>query len=238
MDGEKGTIREDGQTVVFETGDKIIELGNKEELAQTPLSEFGIEQESPLNIEVQPDNSVKIDGETYVNNFSNPQSAINTDADGNVVSINLETEGGQKRTIRGQRAQEIAYQYKLKEFEQNATEQSITRLEQEVTRLEEAAAKPNTEAKKRSVAPRKPKAVRPTATQTPKAAEVDQEIEQETAQEVELDQSVKPTIKMTFLPKAKILKSPRVAEAVASQQRIKQEYAEIKKLIDCLWKTK
>jgi hypothetical protein len=154
-DGEAGVIRVDGQSVVFETNDKIIELGNKDELAETPISEFGIEKEELLDVQVNEDNSVIVEGVKFVNNFSNPQAAINTDADGNVVSVNLETEDGKKRTIRGQRAEEIAYQYKLKEFEQNATEESIARLEQEVTRLEGEAKKPKPQTKKRSTAKRK-----------------------------------------------------------------------------------
>jgi len=154
-DGEAGVIRFDGQSVVFETNDKIIELGNKDELAETPISEFGIEKEELLDVKVNEDNSVVVEGVKFVNNFSNPQAAINTDADGNVVSVNLETEDGKKRTIRGQRAEEIAYQYKLKEFEQNATEESIARLEQEVTRLEGEAKKPKPQTKKRSTAKRK-----------------------------------------------------------------------------------
>ena len=158
-DGEYGFIRTEGQLVVFETNDKIIDLGNKDELAETPISEFGIEKEELLDVQVNEDNSVVVEGVKFVNNFSNPQAAINTDADGNVVSVNLETEDGKKRTIRGQRAEEIAYQYKLKEFEQNATEESIARLEQEVTNLEGKAEKAKSQTKKRSTAKRKPKEV-------------------------------------------------------------------------------
>ena len=173
-DGEYGFIRTEGQLVVFETNDKIIDLGNKDELAETPISEFGIEKEELLDVQVNEDNSVVVEGVKFVNNFSNPQAAINTDADGNVVSVNLETEDGKKRTIRGQRAEEIAYQYKLKEFEQNATEESIARLEQEVTRLEEEAKKPKPQTKKRSTAKRKSKEVAPvtSATVTAPAIEV------------------------------------------------------------------
>lgn len=158
-DGEYGFIRTDGQLVVFETNDKIIDLGNKDELAETPISEFGIEKEELFDVQVNEDNSVVVEGVKFVNNFSNPQAAINTDANGNVVSVNLETEDGKKRTIRGQRAEEIAYQYKLKEFEQNATEESIARLEQEVTNLEGKAEKAKSQTKKRSTAKRKPKEV-------------------------------------------------------------------------------
>jgi hypothetical protein len=159
-DGEYGVLRTEGQTVVFETNDKIFDLGNKDELSDVSIAEFGIEKEEPLNIQVNQDNSIVIDDVRFVNNFSEPQAAINTDADGNVISVNLETEDGKKRTFRGQRAEEIAYQYKLKEFEQNATEESIARLEQEVTSIEGKAEKAKSETKKRSAAKRKSETIK------------------------------------------------------------------------------
>lgn len=123
-DGEKGNVTMDGQQVVFETKDKIIELGNIDELQDTTLQQLGITVEEALDITVQEDNSVTVNGKTYVNNYSNPAAAINQDKDGN-YSVTLETENGQKRTFRGQQAEQIVYQYKLKNFEQNATEQQI-----------------------------------------------------------------------------------------------------------------
>ena len=159
-DGEYGVLRTEGQTVVFETNDKIFDLGNKDELSDVSIAEFGIEKEEPLNIQINQDNSIVIDDVRFVNNFSEPQAAINTDADGNVISVNLETEDGKKRTFRGQRAEEIAYQYKLKEFEQNATEESIARLEQEVTSIEGKAEKAKSETKKRSAAKRKSETIK------------------------------------------------------------------------------
>lgn len=123
-DGEKGTVRLDGQQIVFETKDKIIELGNKDELSESNLEDLGIEKESELSIQLNDDNSVVINGKKYNNNYSNPEAAINIDKDGN-YSVTLETENGQKRTFRGQQAEQIVYQTKLKNFEQNATEQQI-----------------------------------------------------------------------------------------------------------------
>lgn len=127
FNGENGEIREDGQTVVFETNDKVYELGNKDELSDKDISELGIEKEYPVSIKLKDDNSIEIDGKQYVNNFSKLESAINYDREGNVVSVNLETADGKKRTFRGQKAEEIAYQYKLKSFENEATEQQIDR---------------------------------------------------------------------------------------------------------------
>lgn len=124
-DGERGEVRVDGQTVVFETDNTIYELGNVDEVSERSISEFDIEAESPLDINVDEDYSVTIDGTRYVNQNSDPMAAINYSPEGEVVSVNMDTEDGSKRTIRGQRAQEVAYQYTLRNFEQNATEQQI-----------------------------------------------------------------------------------------------------------------
>jgi hypothetical protein len=126
LDGKRGSLyTEENGTVVFESDDRITELGNINEIQDQSLEELGLSEEAPLEITVNDDNSVTIEGNTLLNNYSNPMAAINYDENGDVVSVNLDTDNNQKRTIRGQRAQEIAYQYTLKNFEQNATEQDI-----------------------------------------------------------------------------------------------------------------
>jgi hypothetical protein len=126
LDGKRGSLyTEENGTVVFESDDRITELGNINEIQDQSLEELGLSEEAPLEISVNDDNSVTIEGSTLQNNYSDPMAAINYDENGDVVSVNLDTDNNQKRTIRGQRAQEIAYQYTLKNFEQNATEQDI-----------------------------------------------------------------------------------------------------------------
>lgn len=138
-DGKKGKITTDGQQVVFETKDEIIELGNKDELTNTKLDEFSISKEVELNIKLDDKNHITIDGKKYFNNYIDPQSAITKTKDG--YSVSLETENGEKRNFRGQRAEEIVYQYKLKKFEDNVTEQKhideANRLVDEEIRIEE-----------------------------------------------------------------------------------------------------
>lgn len=149
-DGKKGAITIDGQTVVLETRDEIIELGNIDEIADKEISELGLEKESTESIIVDDDYSVTIDEDKYNNRFSDPSQSINYNEDGEVVSVNLETEKGQKRTIRGQRAEEIAYQYKQKEFENEATDEQIERADNEAREIAESESQPtetNTEAK-------------------------------------------------------------------------------------------
>jgi len=126
LNGKRGSLyTEDNGTVVFESDDRITELGNIKDIQDQSLEELGLSEEAPLEITVNDDNSVTIEGNTLLNNYSDPMAAINYDENGNVISVNLDTDNNQKRTIRGQRAQEIAYQYTLKNFEQNATEQDI-----------------------------------------------------------------------------------------------------------------
>ena len=126
--GVTGTLTLDGQTIVFEHSDgKTIEdVGNVDEISESSISDFGFNEVQRIDLEVNPETmSVVIDGVEYVNNYSKPDAAINTDANGDVVSVTLETKDGKKRTFRGERAQEIAYQYKLIDFEKNATEEQI-----------------------------------------------------------------------------------------------------------------
>ena len=122
--GEKGQVNLDGQTVVFETKDKLFDLGNVEELSENTLEDFGISKEQELQLKLNEDNTIELNGKKYVNNYSDPESAFGTDKEGN-YTVTLETENGQKRTFRGQQADQIVYETRLKNFEENGTEQQI-----------------------------------------------------------------------------------------------------------------
>ncbi len=150
-DGKKGAITTIGQTVVLETPTEIIDLGNVDELKDSTLEDFGIVKAE--DILLNDDNSVSIGEVKYLNNYSNPDSAINQDKDGN-YSVTLDTENGQKRTFRGQQADQIVYQMKLKNFEQNGTEQQIDQaneLADEAIRIEEETGTPSTEREGKTV---------------------------------------------------------------------------------------
>ena len=132
LNGEKGDLIQDGETLTFETKDKIIELGNVNELSDQKLSDLGIEKEMPVdNIEINENLNPVIDGVEYINSYSNKgteaNSAIEYDKEGNVLNVTLEDAKGNKRVFRGQQAEEIAYKYKLNEFERNATPEQIER---------------------------------------------------------------------------------------------------------------
>lgn len=152
-DGKKGQLTTIGQMVVLETPTEIIDLVDMNELSDSTLDDFGIQKENELDFSLNEDNSVVINGKTYLNNYSNPEAAISQDKDGN-YSVTLDTENGQKRTFRGQQADQIVYQMKLKNFEQNGTEQDIDtaiELADEAIRIEEEIGTPSVEREGKTV---------------------------------------------------------------------------------------
>lgn len=121
--GQKATIYKDGQTLVakLEGKNKEYELGNAEEIGNHSIRDYGIEQQETV-VSSDPEGDVTVRGQKYKNNYSNPLAAINRDENGNVVSVNLETADGKKRTFRGDIAEDVAYQIHLKEINKdNAT---------------------------------------------------------------------------------------------------------------------
>jgi len=192
--GEQGKLSQEGQTIVFETKDRIYEIGNVDEIKAKSIDELGVEQLKALDVTINDDNTLTIEGKNYVNNYSNPEAAINYDDNGNVLSVNLETENGQKRAFRGQRAEEIAYQYKLKSLEQNGTDEQIDDAIQQAEQAVETqrvADEASTKRKGKSV---RTKSEEKGVTETPAVAEVKAE------------------------PKPKIKPEPVVEEAKAKPQ--------------------
>ncbi len=118
--GENGIVYQDGQTLVFkvEGKDKEYEIGNVDELKNKPISELGIGYEKTV-VSTNESGSIVVRGTEYKNLYSDPTMAINRDAEGNIVSVNLETVDGKKRTFRGNIAEDIAYQIQLKEISKN-----------------------------------------------------------------------------------------------------------------------
>ncbi len=112
--GEKGNFYQDGQTVVFkvEGQPKEYEIGNIEEIQNAPAADFGIKNEESV-VSFDQDKNITVRGKTYLNKYSDSLQAINKDKEGNIVSVNLESPDGQKRTFRGNIAEDIAYQLNL-----------------------------------------------------------------------------------------------------------------------------
>lgn len=119
--GQRGTFVQDGQTIVFQVdnSNREYEIGNAEQIGQRPISDFEIEQEQSV-VSLGDDGSISVRGVSYTNpNVDNPLSAIVRDEDGNVLSVNLQTPEGQRRTFRGQVAQDLAYEMTLQQITNN-----------------------------------------------------------------------------------------------------------------------
>jgi len=124
INGERATLMQEGQTVVAKVlgKERIIEVGNIDEIGNQKLSDVGLTQEESA-VSLSDAGNVVVRGTEFVNLFTDPLAAINRDANGNIVSVNLETADGKKRTFRGATADDVAYQIILK----NITENNETR---------------------------------------------------------------------------------------------------------------
>ena len=118
--GQRGTFSQDGQAVIFkvDNNNREYELGNVNEVGDRSLKDFGIEQESSV-VSSNESGNVVVRGKEYLNKYSDPLQAINSDKEGNIVSVTLDTPDGQKRTFRGPVAEDIAYQIHLKQISDN-----------------------------------------------------------------------------------------------------------------------
>lgn len=115
--GEKATLMQDGNTIIAKTaGGREYEIGTAAEVASHPIKDYGIEQQESV-VTSNDRGNVEVRGQEYFNNYSDPTAAINYDANGNIISVNLETTNGSKRTFRGDVAEDIAYQITLRELE-------------------------------------------------------------------------------------------------------------------------
>jgi hypothetical protein len=127
INGERATLSQEGQTVIAKIVGKprIIEIGNIDEIGNQKLADVGLTQEESA-VTLSDTGGIVVRGVEFVNLFTDPLAAINRDANGNVVSVNLETADGKKRTFRGATADDVAYQITLKKItEDNETRQQF-----------------------------------------------------------------------------------------------------------------
>ena len=128
----EGTLLRDGQQAIVETKDKLIEIGNFNEIQDQPISELGIEVQLTPDVKIAGDRVV-IRGKEYVSESGNLNEDINYNEEGEVVSISLNTKDGKKRTFRGATAQEFVYQTWLQE--NASTPEDIAQAENELQEL-------------------------------------------------------------------------------------------------------
>ena len=119
--GQKGTFLQEGDNIIFENKDsgEKYEVGKASEIQEKPASEFDIKYDESL-VSIDEKGNINVREKPYINRYSNPLKAINKDEDGNIVSVNLETADGKKRTFKGAIAEDIAYQINLKEKSKEA----------------------------------------------------------------------------------------------------------------------
>jgi len=98
-----------GKLVVEDDQGNKYDIGNVEEVGGLDAAEFNVAQATTEDFDVSNEGNFVIRGQEYVNKYSNPEAAIQRDADGNVVSVSLETPSGAKRAFRGPIADTIAY---------------------------------------------------------------------------------------------------------------------------------
>lgn len=124
----EGKLKQDGQQIVVENDDHIYDLGNVDEVNDSDLNSLGVTVED--NVTINDKGNIELRGKEYVNNYSDPKSAINYDKNGNIQSVTLETPKGEKRTFRGQIAEDIAYQIHSKNFTEMSNSDNPVSLEE------------------------------------------------------------------------------------------------------------
>lgn len=126
-DGTRGELRRDteyGDRVVVETEDRIIDLGNAEEVMDMPISELNL-SEDKSGIQVTPDGTILYAGNEFGIQRDLPERGIEYDEDGNVTRVSLKDAEGKTTMLEGQDAQDAAYQILLDEAQSPEQEQRI-----------------------------------------------------------------------------------------------------------------
>lgn len=139
----EGVVSQDGQTLVIETDEgNIIEIGNIEELGDTPLQELGLSTAKDVV-------SVDADGVFTYNSVAGaaPQGtkmvpsteglkSIRRGKDGTIKRVVMKSpDGEQTYNLRGQDAQDVAYQLYLQQMQ---TAEGEAKVESELQKDEEA----------------------------------------------------------------------------------------------------
>ena len=128
----EGTLIKDGQRAVVESGSRLIDIGNFEDIQNTPVSELGIEVQLIPDVQIA-GKTISIRGSEYESASEKLSDSFNYDDNGDVVSVSLKTKDGKARTFRGSAAQELVYQNWLQE--NASTPDQISKAESELKNL-------------------------------------------------------------------------------------------------------
>jgi len=121
LNGKEGNIRIDPtneNTIIFESGDEIIELGNKDEVGSEPIAGFGLTTMPPEGLDVQSEamdsDIVSIDGKQY------NVIGRRRDKKGKAVVKVKEVGTGLVRRIKGAKAERVLKDVQLKKERKEA----------------------------------------------------------------------------------------------------------------------
>lgn len=141
----EGVVAQDGQTLVIETDEgNIIEIGNIDEVGDTPLREVGLTDARAV-ISINEDGSFTYNsvagaapqGTNMVPSAPNLKS-IRRDKQGNIKRVVMKSpDGKQTYNLTGQDAQDVAYQLYLRQMQ---TPEGAAKVESELQKDEEARA--------------------------------------------------------------------------------------------------
>ena len=126
-DGTRGVIRRDneyGDKIVFETEDKIIELGTANDLMDDVLDSQGITIDQ-TKVAVGQDGEISFDGNVIDIQNDLPTKGIEYNEDGSVKSMAVKTSDGSIVVLKGQDAEDAAYQFALQGLENEDQAQQV-----------------------------------------------------------------------------------------------------------------
>ena len=130
----QGEVYLDGQQVVFESQDKVYELGNYAELRDKDVEDAGLLAQQ-LPIKVNADETIEVENEQFEIQRDLPRFGIEYDDSGQVTRVSLKkVDSDQRKMFSGQLAEDIAYQVLLSAAE---SPQQIQRIDEILAQDEE-----------------------------------------------------------------------------------------------------
>lgn len=123
-----GDLYIDGQQVVVEDANgNLTEIGNVQELGDTPIDQLGIEYKT-AQVNANPDGTLSIGEKTYSIQEDLPTQGLVFDKEGNVIDASVKDETGKPVMFKGSLAEDIAYQVLLKKATSPEQAETINQL--------------------------------------------------------------------------------------------------------------
>lgn len=123
-----GDLYIDGQQVVVEDANgNLTEIGNVEELGDTPIDQLGIEYKT-AQVNANPDGTLSIGDKIYSIQEDLPTQGLVFDEEGNVLDASVKDETGKPVMFKGSLAEDIAYQVLLKKATSPEQAETINQL--------------------------------------------------------------------------------------------------------------